>query len=408
VAAARLRRDLRTHEFVVDEGHRRRLVADWIGRGRAHAGYAFGDHAGRLLDLFDGRPQAEIVAAARQRVGSAFSSEHVARFAASLDGKNLLDNERSRRWLRSVHRAALRRGHRPPATADDNWYPHDPARLAPVVQRLIDGGREGPAGEARGVRAIISPHAGFAASGACAGRAHAALCGATPPERVILLGPNHCYRRDEIDVGTLAFDTPLGRLEADAAVARRLGMSVGRCRSNGLAQFRDHSLEMQLPLLQQLAALWRRRPRIVPILISRSMPAGFFRPGEKQLDDLDRLTASLAALLRDTRTVVVVSGDLTHYGAAFGFMPFSDDVNARIRALDQPALEALLALDQSRFLESLATRNWCGGPSFYVLIKLAALLGWAPRLIDHHVPPEDEWRPHGRTASFAAVSFEQG
>jgi AmmeMemoRadiSam system protein B len=403
--APRLRRDLRTHEFLVEEGRRRRFVADWIGRGRAHPGYAFGDHAGRLLDLFDGRPQAEIVAAARERVGGAFSADHVARFAASLDGKNLLDNERSRRWLRSMHRAALRRGHRPPATADDSWYPHDPARLAPLVQRLVDDHR---AGEARGVRAIISPHAGFAASGTCAGSAHAALCEATPPERVILLGPNHCYRRDEIDVGTLAFDTPLGRLEADAAVARRLRVSLGSCRSNGLAQFRDHSLEMQLPLLQQLAALWRRRPRIVPILISRSMPAGFFRPGEKQLDDLDRLAASLASLLRDRRTAMVVSGDLTHYGSAFDFVPFSDNVNARIRALDQPALEALLALDDARFLESLATRNWCGGPSFYVLIKVAALLGWAPRLIDYHVPPEEEWRPHGRTASFAAVGFAQG
>ena len=400
----RLRPDLRTHEFVVEDGRRRRHVADWIGQGRAHPGYAFGDHAGRLLDLFDGRPEAEIVAGARERVGSAFSADHAARFAASLDGKNLLDNERSRRWLRSMHRAALRRGHRPPATADDSWYPHDADRLAPLVRRLVDGRREGPAGN---VRAIIAPHAGFDASGACAGRAHAALSEATPPERVILLGPNHCYRRDEIDVGTLAFDTPLGRLEPDPVVARRLRVAVGGCRSNGLAQFRDHSLEMQLPLLQQLATLWRRRPRIVPILISRSMPAGFFRPDERQLDDLDRLAVALAALLRDRRTALVVSGDLTHYGAAFDFAPFSDDVNARIRALDRPALEALLALDDVRFLESLATRNWCGGPSFYVLIRVAAALGWAPRLIDHHVPPEEAWRPHGRTASLAAVGFEQ-
>ena len=254
-------------------------------------------------------------------------------------------------------------------------------------------------------RAVISPHAGLDACGSCAGRAHAARSRVAPPKTIVLLGPNHCYRRDEIDVGSLPFDGPLGCFEADERLAARLRASLGGCASDGLAQFRDHSLEMQLPFLAHLTTVWRRKPRIVPILICRSMPDGFFRPVESQLRDLDRLATALASALRDPHTVLVASGDLTHYGLAFDFVPFTDDVNARIRAFDRPALEALQSLDVPRFLECMATRNWCGGPSFYVLMRIALLLGWAPRLSDYLVPAEEDWRPHGRTASFAAVTF---
>ena len=58
--------------------------------------------------------------------------------------------------------------------------------------------------------------------------------------------------------------------------------------------------------------------------------------------------ADFAVALRqllDLRTLVVISSDFTHYGRDFDYVPFTDDVQARLQALDKGMFEKLPAND---------------------------------------------------------------
>jgi hypothetical protein len=99
----------------------------------------------------------------------------------------------------------------------------------------------------------------------------------------------------------------------------------------------EHSLEIQLPFLQQvLEPGWR----LVPILLSAMQPSDYLEAAQ-----------ALRPLLDDT-TLLVVSSDFTHYGPRFQYLPFPPDkqIAARIRELDMGAFARIEAKDPQGFL----------------------------------------------------------
>jgi AmmeMemoRadiSam system protein B len=227
-----------------------------------------------------------------------------------------------------------------PATLAGAWYPAEPAALA----RLVDGYlAAGPPTDADAValpagRPLLglAPHAGYVYSGSVAGRLFGALRG-HPVRRLVILAPNHRARLDRPALsGADAFATPLGPVPVDTAAVGRLAAS-GAFVVDDRAHRDEHAVEIQLPLVQRC---WPERcPAIVPILVP-------------PLDEGRRAAAAAAlAAERDTGTFVLVSTDLTHYGASYGYVPFTDDVPAALEQLDSGALLRVLAGDGQALLE---------------------------------------------------------
>jgi AmmeMemoRadiSam system protein B len=153
----------------------------------------------------------------------------------------------------------------------------------------------------------------------------------------MILAPNHRTRLDRPALsGAAAFATPLGLVPVDTAAVARLAAS-GAFVVDDRAHRDEHAVEIQLPLVQRC---WPERcPAIVPVLVPH-------------LDE-NRRAAAAAALTgeRDAETFVLVSTDLTHYGAAYGYVPFTDDVPAALERLDSGALLRVLAGDGQALLE---------------------------------------------------------
>ncbi len=216
-----------------------------------------------------------------------------------------------------------------PAVLAGTWYPAAPAALARAVDGYLDGAAP-PARPAGRPLLGVAPHAGFAYSGPVAGRLWGALRG-TAVRRLVILAPNHRLRLDRPALsGAGAFATPLGPVPVDEAAVRRLAASGAFAVDDG-AHRDEHAIEIQLPLAQRC---WPADvPALVPILVPH-------------LDSRSRAAAAAAlAGVVDAETLVVVSTDLTHYGAAYGYVPFTDDVPARLEQLDGGALQCLLAGD---------------------------------------------------------------
>lgn len=211
------------------------------------------------------------------------------------------------------------------------WYPEESGVLAQEVDRLL-AEAPAPAGEDPvPVRALLVPHAALRFSGAVAASGFRRVQGMAA-ERVVVLAPAHRSAGAGLMLtDAAAFATPLGEVAVDREANARIALDP-LARVDPAAHRVEHAVEVQLPFLQRaLAPGWR----LVPLLV-----------GELGAGDEVRLARIIAPLL-GPRTLLVVSGDFTHYGERFGYQPFPADGEARSRlaALDEGAFALIAARD---------------------------------------------------------------
>jgi AmmeMemoRadiSam system protein B len=277
-----------------------------------------------------------------------------------------------------------------PAVAG-SWYPADRAVLARTVDDLLARAEPGPMSSER-IFALIEPHAGFVYSGGVAARGFREVRGRSY-SRVVVLGPSHyeAFRGAAVpDAG--AYRTPLG----DIALDHEALEALARCPSFKVANRPfgpEHSLEAELPLLHRcLRPGWR----LVPVLL-----------GSGTRGALAAAVANGLGPWVDASTLIVVSSDFTHYGPRFAYVPFTEDVPARIRELDMGAVRHVEAKDADGF-ESYVNETGatvCGRDAISVLLRLA------PSEVEARLTAYDtsgnitgDWE---HSVSYAALAFHE-
>jgi len=225
---------------------------------------------------------------------------------------------------------------RPPAVAG-SFYPAGADALRAVIREYLENARRDLAPDTPVTftqvnsvwpKAIIVPHAGYMYSGPVAASAFVLL---EPSrgivQRVVLLGPSHHVAFDGLAVpSNAAFETPLGRVPIDES-ARRLLLELPFANVLDDAHHWEHSLEVQLPFLQEALGAFT----VLPIAIGRATP--------------EQVTEALETLWGGDETLVVISSDLSHY--------HDYDTAKRMDAATASAIEAL---DPER----LAQEDACG------------------------------------------------
>jgi AmmeMemoRadiSam system protein B/AmmeMemoRadiSam system protein A len=256
------------------------------------------------------------------------------------------------------------------AAVAGSWYPGDEAQLGAYVDKLLNGesrteGMQGP------VRALISPHAGYRYSGAVAGAGYRLVRG-RKFSRVLLLGPSHHTGFHGLSIADVThYETPLGRIPLDQDAIRQLRTS-SLVKTEPTAHREEHSLEMQLPLLQRaLQPGWQ----LVPVLVGQLEPEDY------------RAAVELLRPLLGENTLVIVSSDFTHYGPRFGYLPFPNDKDtaARLEVLDMVGLGFIQDKDLQGFLDY---KNSTG----------ITICGYRPIALLLHLLPEDS---RGELVSYA-------
>ncbi len=172
------------------------------------------------------------------------------------------------------------------------FYPGDPAELRDMIRSFMKEAKPG-----RTVpKAIIAPHAGYIYSGPIAASAYAQIAPARDTiRRVVLLGPSHRVPFTGLAATAAeAFATPLGTVKIDRqAIASLEGFPQVRVLE--AAHSMEHSLEVQLPFLQEILAEFL----LVPLAV-----------GDATAQDVSEV---LDALWGGPETLIVISSDLSHY-----------------------------------------------------------------------------------------------
>ena len=277
-----------------------------------------------------------------------------------------------------------------PSNLAGTWYPADAAELRSEVERLLGEERT----EARELRAVITPHAGYRYSGRAAGAAFAGV-GAGRWRRAVVVAPSHyhAFPGAAIFPGS-GFETPLGVVPIDRDGVRELArFPIAALEPRPYD--REHSLEIELPFLQVVD----RAIAIVPVLVGSADDA----------DDLADLGEALRAL-DDGETLFVVSSDFTHYGASFDYLPFmptdAESVSRALRALDFGAIDAVVDGDADAFADYVRRTGItvCGrGP-------ITAFLRFAARRLAGDVASYytslDVTGDYEHSVSYAAIHFQ--
>jgi len=162
-------------------------------------------------------------------------------------------------------------------------------------------------------------------------------------------------------VGTEAFQTPLGKVDIDMELARKL--IGGGVEEDSVAHMEEHSVEVQLPFLQFFGAGFR----FVPVCM-----------GDQDIDAAELLGERVARAVHGTDAVVIASTDFTHAGPSYGHSP-PRGMRAGAFAIreDRKAIDRILALDPQGLVETVRKNHitMCGYGCVAAMLVAARKLG---------------------------------
>ncbi len=234
---------------------------------------------------------------------------------------------------------------RPPAVAG-RFYTADARELARQIREFCANGHD----KVRALGCVV-PHAGYMYSGHVAGAVYASL---QIPAKCILLGPRHFPGGEAMAIlSEGSWQTPFGEARIDSALAKELMRGVPHLREDSVAHEREHSLEVQLPFLQQLV----KDVQFVPVVI------GLDRYNE--LETLGNAVAQAVAAQNEP-VLIIASSDMNHYE--------NDDVT---REKDKRAIDRILALDPRGLYDTVRSEGitMCGYAATVAMLVALKKLG---------------------------------
>ncbi len=235
---------------------------------------------------------------------------------------------------------------REPAVAG-MFYPRPADELHETVQQFLQAVEMG---EATPPKAIIAPHAGYIYSGPVAASVYARLRPLRDTiTRVILLGPSHRVPLLGLASSSAdSFRTPLGDIPLDRAAIEAVN-ALPQVHELDQAHALEHSLEVQLPFLQEVLGEFS----LVPLVVGDADP--------------EQVAEVLEQLWGGAETLIVISSDLSHY---------HDYTTAQ--RMDRATSDAIVALDP----EKVAYEGACGRNPVNGLLTVARRKGLHAELVD--------------------------
>jgi AmmeMemoRadiSam system protein B len=265
---------------------------------------------------------------------------------------------------------------REPAVAG-TFYPDNPDALRDFgISYLSSQSSPCPA------KAVMLPHAGYIYSGetACS-----VLSKIKIPQTIFLIGPNHQSRGADFALFSNGeWKTPLGSVRIAADLAGALSQASPYIEEDHEAHLFEHSLEVEIPLLQM------KNPdiQIVPLVI-----------GTLDLERATKVARACATVLAKWPEpwLIVISSDMNHY---------EDDERTRLK--DRYAIEAIEKLDARGLEQAIRTHriSMCGFVPAFMFLNMVDILGIRKATLVDYQTSARVSRDYSRVVGYAGFLFE--
>ncbi|MEK6962597.1 MAG: AmmeMemoRadiSam system protein B [Thermoproteota archaeon] len=223
---------------------------------------------------------------------------------------------------------------RTPAVAG-MFYPGEKNKLDVSIDECFlhkyGPGKEPPSNTKERIYGVICPHAGYMYSGPVAANSYY-LISSYLPELVIILGPNHWGIGCNVAaMKEGVWQTPLGQVEVDSEAAKELVKICDIVELDFFSHTKDHSLEVQIPMLQKIYPKFK----ILPIILV-----------DQSYEMTTQLGPAIAKIAKSKKTMIVGSSDFTHY-----------EPNDFAHKQDEALIESILKLDLKKFYDVLEQKR---------------------------------------------------
>ncbi len=196
-----------------------------------------------------------------------------------------------------------------------SWYAADPVELRREIEACVINN---PVKVDKEVNCVILPHAGYAYSLRAAVRTLSKV-ERSRFKRAVIIAPAHRVYTSQVSIEPSAgVITPLGQIDTDLALLEKIA-ELPEVSINPNVHRDEHATQIQLPLLQYFFC---SDFKVVSLVC-----------GDLSRNELADFALNLRELIADD-TLLVISSDFTHFGTSFRFVPFLDNVPARLKQLD--------------------------------------------------------------------------
>ncbi len=256
-----------------------------------------------------------------------------------------------------------------------SFYPGREDELAQVISSYtgdVSGAKEGFGG--------LAPHAGYAYSGATAGKLFSTL---KLNDTVILIGPKHNYAGAEYAVWeTGEWKTPLGSIAVDEDIAKEILSYDSPLVPDESAHLPEHSLEVIIPFIQTV----NPGAKIVPIAVAPmnenariKMAAAMVKPLSERGD-----------------CSIIISSDMSHYVSA-----------QAAERMDNLAIEQMLVMNPPGLITTVKENriSMCGVWPAALGITVMAELGASKGELVEYTNSGEVSGDLGHVVGYAAIKF---
>ncbi|MFH0984894.1 MAG: AmmeMemoRadiSam system protein B [Candidatus Omnitrophota bacterium] len=266
------------------------------------------------------------------------------------------------------------------AAVSGQFYNAEPEHLRQKVRGFLADAKGVPSND---VRAIIVPHAGHEYSGQVAAEAYKLVEGRTFESVVVVAFLHRVFAQGVLVDDVTAYETPLGRIPVDLGLAGQIRQYHPSLQNAVPVRLEEHSLEVQLPFLQEAVP----GLKIVPIYI-----------GIQNIQNVTILADALAKMLEGRNVLVVVTTDLSH------FHPYE------IASQKDQALVAMFEKGDVGAIYDAYTREEaeaCGMGPVLTSILLARKMKWSGPYLLQYANSGDVTGDRSSVVGYAAMVFRK-
>jgi len=231
---------------------------------------------------------------------------------------------------------------------------------------------------------VISPHAGYIYSGSVAGET---LSSIKPKPIYLIMGPNHTGLGSPFSLSASdSWATPLGNVTVNKTLSEKILKNCSQISKDEFAHIQEHSIEVQLPILQTL----QKSFTIVPIVISMGGVEEYRRIGQA-------IAKSIKELKLEKDVTIIASSDMTHY-----------ESQNSAQEKDSRAIDAILKLDEEALLERIEKFDisMCGCAPAAIMIVAAKSLGAKKALLIKYQTSGDASGDYSSVVGYAGIVIE--